>query len=368
MAVSLRVVLDQLTQVVSPDIAEAEREVARALVAAAPKGCVVEGIVPAGDEDAVAGAVPGLSGVTTASLTRGRLAAAWQIGVVTGIGGGLIHAPSALAPLVRHDRVNENDQTVVTMWDLAAWEQADTLPWTVVARERALLKRAEKHADAVIVPTHAMAERLGEMAKLSGRIRVIAGAAPAGFAVPSDAVGRRRSLGVPEGTVVVSAAACDDEALAGGLSAVSSVGGAAEVIVLGVPDVRAARVHELAVEAGLAAPAVHVLGHLELLDRAAVLDGALVLLAPSSASGFPWRVVEALVLGVPVVAVASPVHREVLVDGGLYVSAGDLGEALRRVTESEESRRRFAVHSADRGKTFSWVDHAERVWALHAEL
>jgi hypothetical protein len=30
----------------------------------------------------------------------------------------MIHSPTSLAPLVKHDRVHDNDQTVVTMWDL----------------------------------------------------------------------------------------------------------------------------------------------------------------------------------------------------------------------------------------------------------
>ncbi|MDF2917440.1 MAG: hypothetical protein K0S70_1657, partial [Microbacterium sp.] len=74
-------------------------------------------------------------------------------------------------------------------------------------------------------------------------------------------------------------------------------------------------------------------GRLDAADRAAVLDAAVLLIALSDGSGFPWRAVEAMVLGVPVVACDSPVHHEVL-----------------------------------RGRAFSWRDHAERVWALHAEL
>ncbi|WP_460774798.1 glycosyltransferase [Microbacterium sp. GXF7504] len=368
MVVSLRVVLDQLTQVVDPDVAEAETEIARALAATAPKGCVVEAVVPAGDEDAATLAVPALARVTKAPLSRGRLAAAWQIGVAPAIGAGLIHAPSPFAPLVRHDRVNENDQTVVTMWDLAAWEQAETLPKTVVMGRRALLKRAEKHADAVVVPTHAMAERVAGLGRFGGRIRVIAGAAPTGFTAPTDAVGRRRELGVSEGAVVIAGAACDDEALAAGFSAVASLPEPVEVVVLGIDESRAAGVRDLAAAAGIREHLLRVPGPMVAADRAAVLGEALTLLAPSAATGFPWRVVEALALGVPVVATASPVHQEVLVDGGLHVPAGGLGEALRRIAEAEDVRRRFAVRALDRGKAFSWRDHAERVWALHGEL
>ncbi|MFT4211419.1 MAG: glycosyltransferase [Microbacterium sp.] len=369
MVVSLRMVLDQLTQQVDPDVAEAEAEIARALATTAPSGCEVTAIVPAGDEGAATAAVADLAGVTRAPLARAKLTASWQLGIAPGVGGGLIHAGSLVAPLVRHDRVNENDQTVVTLWDLCAWEAAGSLPRTVVAAQRALLKRAEKHADAVVVPTHAMAERLGGLSRLGGRVRVIPGAAPAGFAVPSDAVGRRRHLGVPDRVVVIAGGGCDDDALAAGLSAVGSLPlDDVEVVVSDVTGQNASRVRGVADAAGLPETSVHVLPPLEPADRAAVLDAALALLAPSTLSGFPWRVVDALALGVPIVAVASDVHREVLVDAGLFVPAAGLAEALHLVVDSEESRRRFAVRAADRGRAFSWRDHAERVWALHAEL
>lgn len=61
MTAVLRVVLDQVVAATSPDLAMASRELSRALVAGAPEGCAVEGIVPAAAD--VAGtveAVPGL--------------------------------------------------------------------------------------------------------------------------------------------------------------------------------------------------------------------------------------------------------------------------------------------------------------------
>ena len=84
----------------------------------------------------------------------------------------MIHSPSLVAPLVKHDRVHDHDQTVVTVWDLSPWDAPATLSKQRVLRERAMLKRAAKHADAVVVPTHAHAERLAQLAKFGGRIRV----------------------------------------------------------------------------------------------------------------------------------------------------------------------------------------------------
>jgi hypothetical protein len=366
--VSLRVVLDQLIDVADADVAEASTQVVRALIATAPRGCQVEAIVPAGAESAVPEAAP-VAGVTKAPLSRTKLAAAWQLGIAPGLNRGLIHAPSLMAPLVRHDRVNDNDQTVITLWDLCAWEVAEELPRNTVAWNRTMLRRAEKYADAVIVPAHAMAARLAEVApKLRSRVRVIQGAAPAGFAVPSDAVGRRRDLMIPDEVIVLAGGKCDDAALAAGLSAVASLGDEYAVVVLDIPEGREPRVQDLAAAAGLRAEVVHSRGSLSAEDRAAVLDAAVAVVAPSTLTAFPWRVVEAMALGVPVVAVSTSIHDEIVLDGGAVADAPDLGEALGLLLASEENRRRFAVRSRDRGKAFSWRDHAERVWAVHAEL
>src|SRR5690606_24254613 len=123
-------------------------------------------------------------------LGRRELAASWQLGIAPGVGAGLIHAPSLLAPLVRHDRGHDHHQIVVTVWDLAAWEAPETMPKAAVAWHRAMLKRAAKHADAVVVPAHAMAERIGEFGRFGDRVRVIAGAALDGFVEPADAAAR----------------------------------------------------------------------------------------------------------------------------------------------------------------------------------
>ncbi|BDZ38810.1 hypothetical protein GCM10025863_14240 [Microbacterium suwonense] len=42
--------------------------------------------------------VRGVQDVRTLSLGRQELAAAWQLGIAPGVGGGLIHAPSLMAP------------------------------------------------------------------------------------------------------------------------------------------------------------------------------------------------------------------------------------------------------------------------------
>ena len=81
--------------------------------------------------------------------------------------------------------------------------------------------------------------------------------------------------------------------------------------------------------------------------------------------------VEALALGVPVIAASSPVHDEVIVDGGMLVDADRRMPSATRCVEalgSTAAADRLGVLAADRGRAFSWREAADRVWQLHAEL
>ncbi|SFI64524.1 MULTISPECIES: glycosyltransferase [Microbacterium] len=370
MTATLHVVLDQVTAPTEPDLATASREIARELVRTAPAGCEVVAVVPAGTDVAAVleREVPGVADIIRTALPRRELAAAWQLGVSSGAPGGMVHSPTSMAPLVKHDRVHDHDQTVLTLWDLAAWEQPHELPKMTVAWHRGMLRRAVKHADAVVVPTHALGERLAEIARLGDRIRVIPGAAPVGFSAPIDDVGRRRSLGLPGGSLVVAGGAAPSARLDTAFSAIAEAGSDLPVVVLDVPVGDEPAVADLAAAAGLQPGRVVVLGPLETADRAAVLAGAVALLAPRTDSAFPWRVMEALALGVPLVAADSAVHREIVLDGGLLAAAGGLSASLAAALASTDAVERLAILSGDRGRAFSWTGAAERVWQLHADL
>ncbi|MGW9627111.1 glycosyltransferase [Microbacterium sp. NPDC055521] len=355
MTVQLRVVIDQVG--VDADLARAARGLTQGLIRTAPRGCVVSGIVPNGAEASIAG----LREVRTLPLARRELAAAWQMGIAVGVGGGLIHSPTLLAPLVRHDRLHDNDQTTVTLWDLCAWEAPETLSKTSVVWQRAMLKRAVRHADAVVVPSHAIAERLGEIAPLGDRIRVIAGAAPNGFAAPADAARLRADLLLPQRYVAVTG---EGESFADGFRAAARA--EVDAVVVDAPDGAEAALLELARAAGLGEDRLRIAGQLDDPSRAALLAGADAVVATSPASVWPWRLIEAMELAVPVVAVDSGVHRDVVADGGAVVLSAGLDDAL--IDALGSGRERLRVLGADRARAFSWASSAERVWALHAEL
>lgn len=369
MTTTLRVVFDPSAPGIGPDVVAASRELAAALVTTAPNGCDVRAIVPSDGADETALA-DGLAGLDRLPVGSAAATALWRHGLRAGAGDGLIHSASLAAPLVKHDRVHDHDQTVVTLWDTRAWDAPDDLPRAESAWARAMLRRAARHADAVVVPTHELARRVADLAPLGDRIRVIAGAPSTSLRVPSDEVGRRRAVGVPEGYVLMAGSVAASDRLRTGFDAVVRSGRDTAVVVIDAPEGEEPAIAELAAAAGLPERRLHVRGRLDVFDRAAVLAGAVAFLAPSDTTSFPWRTLDALRLGVPIVAADSATHRELLLDGAaLALGDGEsLGVELAATLSSTVAVDRLAVLAADRGRAFTWMGAAERVWQLHAEL
>lgn len=366
--VSLRVVLDQLVSPTSTDLAEASRHLSIALVEAAPSGCDVAAIVPGfrAEDMRDGGLLNELAEVWKAPLERRQLAAAWRAGTGLGAAGGMIHSPTLMAPLVRHDRAHNHDQTVVTLWSLEAWTAPERLVRGDVAWQRAMLKRAVRFADAVVVPTHAMAEELAGIAPLGARIRVIAGAPIAGVRGTAGGPAVSRGLGLPERYIAAVGGALDLPVVFRAAAALDL-----DVVFLGEGHEDPAQVLALAVDEGVAAERLRAPHLPDASERAGVLAGAVAVVAPSRATTFPWRALEALAAGAPLVVARTDQSQELFADGALFIDftdADELGEAIRRVSEDEALVARLEVLSADRSRAFSWRDAAERVWQLHAEL
>lgn len=370
MTTTLRLVLDQLVAPTDSLLHTASLELARGLVASAPRGCEVEAIVPAGGAGApdVAELVPGLARVTRAPLQRRELAAAWQLGVGP-LSGGMVHAPTLMAPLVKHDRVHDGEQTVVTINTLDAFTAPDEMPRGRLTWARGMLRRAQRHADAVVVPTHAMAAELGERTALGDRIRVIPGAPPTGFAAPADAAARAAALRLPERFVAMSGSAHASAGVADALRGLA-LDSELSLVVLDVPGADAEELRELAEAAGVASR-MQLFGDLAAAERATIWSRADAVLAASTGIAFPFRMVEAFAVGAPVVARDTATYREVAADAATFVTgegADAWGAAIATVLDDADAAKRLGVLAGDRSRGFSWLDAGDRVWALHAEL
>ena len=359
----LRVIADRGAAAAGSSAGAFARDVTAALVRTAPADCVVEALLGAGSDEI--GTEVGGAPIVRAPLASRELAFAWQLGVNVG-GGGLIHSPSLLAPLKRHVR-SDGDQTTVTVRDLDAWRHPASLRPVDVAWTKAMLRRARKSADAVVVATHSLAGRLTEIADFGNRIRVIAPAPPTDLRLPNDPESLATSIGLPPQYVVIACQARNRAFAAAISSAVRLERTDLSVVILQTgssleADSETAESDDLTiVDADGAARAVVIAG-----------GGAYVLAAFGGDEA--ELMLEPLSIGTPVVHVADPAYAEIAQDAAVVVDADrpDLAEALAETTlrlladETELSRQRIAV--ADRRRLFSWQETGEQIWRLHAEL
>ncbi|RDV45513.1 glycosyltransferase family 1 protein [Leifsonia sp. ku-ls] len=380
--ITLRVVVDEL---VSDEPGGARRyteELTRQLIATAPPGCEVEAIVSnVGDEqlDEVRRLLPGVATVTRLPLARRELTLAWQSGIAVGGAPGMLHAPTLLAPLRKHDRL-EQQQVAVTIHDTLAWTHPESLGPAATLWTKTMAKRARKHADAIVVPTHAVADRLAEFIDFGDRIRVIGGAPATTLRLPADADERAARLGLPERYAFTLGTVEPRKGLAPLIRAVARPEAQDIPLLVAGPD----RVGErsatgVAAAAGLPEDRVRPLGRLDDADLAVALDRATLFVYPSLAEGFGLPIVEAFKFGLPVIHSDDPALVEVAAGAGVVVARPEtadddaayserLAAAIARVLSDGELRSRLGVLASDRAKAFSWRDSAERVWQLHADL
>lgn len=363
---TLRVIIDDILLPDGGATARYAEELTRALIATAPRGSDVAGVVaasPEGDYARLATLLPGLRHLHKSALARRELVAAWQHGFTVLPGTGMVHAPSAFAPLRRHDRaLAPESQTVVTLHDAIAWTHPETMAPRAASWARAMGKRAERHADAIVVPSHAVAADLAEHLDLGGRVRVIGAAPSSRPSEPADGASRRAALGLPERYVVTVI----DGDPRNGFDDLAGIAAALEVplVVVGSAADLAAVEAEAIVRVG--APSAE--------DRVAVLSGAAVYLEPMLAARPAGTLLDAFGFALPTVASDLPAIAELAADDAAILIPRDDGftagvaEAIRALLEDRSAAERAAVAAGDRGRAFTWRDAAEKVWQLHADL
>jgi glycosyltransferase involved in cell wall biosynthesis len=355
---TLRVILDDILTPGGGPLGRYAEHLTRALTETAPRGSDVAGVVAASPEDDYArlrAALPRLRTLHKSALARRELQAAWQHGFTVLPGSGMVHAPGLLAPLRRHDRtVALDDQTVVTIHDALAWTHPELLPSRTAAWTRAMGRRVQKYADAVVVPTHALAAELDEHLQLGARIRVI-GTAPT---VADGAHAATRDL--PE-RYVVAVAEGDPR---NGFSVLAEAASR-----LDIPVVLIANRGDAASVDGV--EKLTLVEDVDDAERAAIVRGAAVYVQPSLAAGPAGALLDAMALGRPVVATDLPAVAEVLAGAAELVPVGDAGalaDAVQALLDDPSAAERGGVAAGDRARAFTWWDAADKIWQLHADL
>ncbi len=374
---TLRVIMDEMLVSAPGSVGRYTEELVRELIATAPRGCYVEAVVAASPESdyiAIEERLPGLRALHKSTLARRELQAAWQHGFTRLPGKGMVHATSLLAPLARHDRLNDGDQIAVTVHDTVAWSRPDSLSPRTVSWQRSMLKRAQRYADAIVVPSHAVAGQLGEIIDLGDRVRVISGAASTALDVPVDAQERAERLGLPDSYVLAIGGLEPRKGIDQLVAGMPRVSGGVPLLIVG-PDPDDAALAAAVAAAGLDSSRVRGLGTLTDEDLAVAVDRAAVFAYPNLEEGFGMPVLEAFALGTPVVHSDAPALLELAVDAGVVVERGDdegyperLADGINSVLGDPALAERLAYSGSDRAKAFSWRSSAEKVWQLHADL
>lgn len=111
------------------------------------------------------------------------------------------------------------------------------------------------------------------------------------------------------------------------------------------------------------------LGYIDETDRQSVYAGARVLVLPSFDEGFGMPALEAMSLGIPVVASARGALPSLVGDAGLLIDPSDpcdLAGALNRVIGDDALARELAARGRQRAERFSWSRTGEAVRAACA--
>jgi len=110
---------------------------------------------------------------------------------------------------------------------------------------------------------------------------------------------------------------------------------------------------------------VRPIGYVDPADRRALYDGARFLVQPSFEEGFGLPVLEAMTVGIPVVAANRGALPEVIGDAGLLVDPEDvveLGAAMLRMIDDEAFAGACAAKGVVRAREFRWERTARHVY------
>lgn len=355
----LVVVAEQLLAPVPGGTGRYTAQLLRALAATAPPGWTVTGVV-ARHAEVEAARVEGVAGPRVLPLPPRALVAMWEAGIPLWPGGDAVHAPTPLAP----PRAPRGRSLSVTVHDTVPWSHPETLTRRGARWHRRVIARAARRADALVVPTEAVARDLARRLAVRVPVRVAGhGVTDLGAPAPVPDLPDRYVLAV--GTVEPRKGV---DVLVTAVAEVARSDESVSLVLVGQPGWGGLDPLRIAADRGLAESRVRLLGRVTDRELATVLRGASVLAMPSLAEGFGLPVLEAMAAGVPVVHSDDPALVEVSSGAAMVVPRGDaraLAEALRRVLADSALAARLRADGKRRAAEFTWATAAKAVWAGH---
>ncbi len=346
------------------------RELVTAMAASAPPKWTVAGVT-ATHRDLAAADVSGVAGPRALPLPRRALTSLWEHGVHLWPGGDAVHAPTPLAPPApRRGRC-----LVVTVHDTVPFTHPETLTRRGAAWHQAMIRRAAVRANAIVVPTVAVAEELARHAPGPATIAVVPHGVPNVLLEPVDpAQTHATSMGLdlPDSYVLAVGTVEPRKGLDVLIEAMAKpYAPDLPLVVVGPHGWGEVDLTALAAEHGLGDGRLRVLGRISDTDLAVVLRRAAVLAVPSRAEGFGLPVLEALAVGTPVVHTDVPALVEVAGEAGVVVPRDDaktLAATLSAVLDDGPGTRRRVVQGQLRAEAFTWQHAATELWRLHTRF
>jgi glycosyltransferase involved in cell wall biosynthesis len=237
-----------------------------------------------------------------------------------------------------------------------------------------MLKRAEKFADAIVVPSHTVAQQLESFASLGDRVRVISGAASSSLRVPDNVEERAVELDLPERFLLAIGGLEPHRGIDHLIRALRDLDDDVTLLLVG-PEPENDTVAAFVAAEGLSPERVRCLGTLSNEDLSVAFDHAAAFVYPNLDVGFGMPVLEALSFGIPVVHSDAPALLELAADAGVVVErepaegySEALAEGIARVLNDAALAERMFYAGQDRARAFNWRMSAEKVWQLHADL
>lgn len=370
MSRDVAVLLEQCLAPVPGGTGRYSREIAAALARTAPAGARVLGVVGA-HRDVGPARVPGVLGPRRLPVPGRLLSRTWERRWPPRVPGGCVHAPTPLAPAAR-----PGQRLVVTVHDAVPWSHPHTLTPRGVAWHRQAVALAARHADAVVVPTHAVAAELaGIMPALAGRLHVVGEGVSGDLALPAaaDVDATVARLGLPDGGFLLSLATLEPRKGLDLLLQALGIPGAPPLplLVAGQPGWGRLDLPAEAARAGLPPGRVRLLGRVPDTDLAVLLHRATALVVPSRAEGFGLPLLEGMAAGTPVIVSDAPALVEVAGGAAVVVPREDvaaLARALASVAGDPAARAAQSAAGRARAAAFTWDGAARRLWQLYDGL